>query len=205
MSIWWRDTYKIFIHVAVFVFLFLARVRFWKSKSITEVIQSRYSKNTVKRICKLEQLDYHLRKAELHLQFLCKYDYSNLISNFLNLRLSNSHLKYSSTYRDCHLNLLREEIRLKKSTWRSLQKEFSSLKVTLQSELNLIDFAHFSTLFFWITNKILKSKCSIQHKNVYKLLQGSKTENDPEKAIFNFSKYVLSDIFFPSFFSKNFT
>ena len=77
--------------------------------------------------------------------------------------------------------------------------------MTLQSELNLIDFARFSTLFFWINDKILKSKSSIQQKNVYKLLQGSKTENDPEKAIFNFSKYVLSDIFFPSFFCKNFT
>ena len=96
MSIWWRDTYKIFKYVAVFVFLFLAGVRFWKSKSITEVIQSRYGKNTVKRICKLEQLDYHLRKAELHLQFLCKYDYSNLISNFwifvCQIVISNIHL-----------------------------------------------------------------------------------------------------------------
>ena len=36
--------------------------------------------------------------------------------NFLNLRLANSHLKYLSTYRLCQLNLLREEIRLKKST-----------------------------------------------------------------------------------------
>ena len=52
------------IHVAVFVFLFLARIRFPKSKSITEVIRSRYSENTVKRIRKLEKLDYRFRKAE---------------------------------------------------------------------------------------------------------------------------------------------
>ena len=89
---------------------------------------------------------------------------------------------------------LREEIRQKKSTLRSLQKEFSSLKVSLQNELNLIDFAHFSTLFFGINDKILKSKSSVQQKKFYKLLQESKIENDPEKVIFNFSKYVLSDI-----------
>ena len=125
-----------FIHVAVIVFLFLARVRFPKSKSIAEVIRSRYSENTVKRIRKLEKLDYRLRKTELDLQFLCKCDHNNVIPNFLNFRLANSHLKYSSTYRLCQLNLLREEIRQKKSTLRNLQKEFSSLKVSLQNELN---------------------------------------------------------------------
>ena len=61
-----------------------------------------------------------------------------------------------------------------------------------QSELNLIDFAHVSTLFFGINNKILKSKSSVQQKKFYKLLQESKIENYPEKVIFNFSKYVLS-------------
>ena len=183
-----------FIQVAVIVFLFLARVRFPKPKSIAEVILSRYSENTVKRIRKLEKCDYCLRKAELDLQFLCKCDDSYVIPNFLNFRLANSHLKYSSTYRLCQLNLLREEIRQKKSTLRNLQKEFSSLKVSLQNELNLIDFAHVSTLFFGINDKILKSKSSVQQKKFYKLLQESKTEKDPEKVIFNFSKYVFSNI-----------
>ena len=103
-----------------FPLLFLARVRFPKSKSIAEVIRSRYSENTVKRIRKLEKFDYRLGKAELDLQFLCKCDDSNVIPNFLNFRLPNSHFNYSSTYRLCHLNLLREEIRQKKSTLRTL-------------------------------------------------------------------------------------
>ena len=76
-------TNKMFIHVAVFAFLFLAGVRFLKSKSIAEVIQSRYCENTVKRIQKLEQLNYCLRKAELDLHFLSKCDNSNVIPNFL--------------------------------------------------------------------------------------------------------------------------
>ena len=65
-----------------FPLLFLARVRFPKSKSIAEVIRSRYSENTVKRIRKLEKFDYRLGKAELDLQFLCKCDDSNVIPNF---------------------------------------------------------------------------------------------------------------------------
>ena len=183
-----------FIQVAVIVFLCLARVRFPKPKSIAELIRSRSSENTAKRILKLEKLDYRLRKEELDLQCLCKSDNSNVIPNFLNFRLANSHLKYSSTYRLYQLNLLKEEIRQKKSTLRSLHIEFSSLKVYLRNELNLIDFAHVSTLFFEINDNILKSKSLAQQKKFYKLLQESKIENNPEKVIFKFSKYAFSDI-----------
>ena len=66
--------------------------------------------------------------------------------------------------------------------------------MSLQNELNLIDFAHVSTLFFRINDKILKSKSSVQQKKFYKLLQKSKTEKNPEKVILNFSKHVFSDI-----------
>ena len=89
---------------------------------------------------------------------------------------------------------MREKIRQKTFTLRSLQKEFSSPKVSLKNELNLIDFVHVSNLFFGINDKILKSKSSVQQKNFYKLLQESKIENNPEKVIFNFSKYVFSNI-----------
>ena len=60
------------MRVAVIVFSFLARVRFPKSQSIAEVIRARYNENTVKRIRKLEKLNYRLGKAELDLEFLCK-------------------------------------------------------------------------------------------------------------------------------------
>ena len=45
--------------------------------------------------------------------------------------LVNSHYKYSSAYKFCQPNLLREEIRQKRSTVRILQKGFRSLKVIL--------------------------------------------------------------------------
>ena len=64
----------------------------------------------------------------------------------------------------------------------------------LQNELNLIDFAHVSTLFFGINDKSLKSKRSVQQKKIYKFLEESKTENNHEKGFLNFSMYVLSDV-----------
>ena len=40
----------------------------------------------------------------------------------------------------------------------------------------------------------MKSKGLLQQKKLYKLLQESKNENNLEKLIFNFFKYVLSDM-----------
>ena len=40
-----------------------------------------------------------------------------------------------------------------KNIVRTLLKEFSSLKVSLQNKLNLIDFAHVSTLFLKIDDR----------------------------------------------------
>ena len=40
---------------------------------------------------------------------------------------------------------------------------------------------------------ILKSESLVQQKIFYKLVQENKMEGDPEKHIFNFSKYELSD------------
>ena len=91
------------------------------------------------------------------------------------------------------IKFIEERNSSEKSTVRILQKELTSLKASLQNELNLIDFVHISTLFFGINDKVLKSKSLVQQKILYKLVQENKMESDPEKNIFNFSKYELSN------------
>ena len=108
--------------VATIVFLFLIRLRFPKSKSISDILRSRYSQSTLKRIRKVGKLDYRLRKAELDLEFSLRCRDSNVMPNFLNCRVSSHYLKASLTYRQYQLKLLQEEIRHKKSDIRVLKK-----------------------------------------------------------------------------------
>ena len=180
-----------FIHVAVFVFLFLARVRFPKSKSIAEVIRSRYSENTVKRIWKLEKLDYCLCKAELDRQFLCKCVDNNVMPNFLNFRLENSHLKYSSTYRLCHLNLLREEMRQKKSALRSLQKEFSSLKVSLQVILSWLILLTSAIFPSELMTRFWNQKVEFNRKSSINFYRKARLKTIPKKLFLAFPSMYL--------------
>ena len=54
-----------FIRVAAVVFLFLIRLRFPQSKSVSQIMGSRYDDTTIKRLQKFNKLDYRFRKAEL--------------------------------------------------------------------------------------------------------------------------------------------
>ena len=128
--------------VAAIVFLFLIRLRFPHSKSLSQIIRRRYGDKIIKRLRKFEKIDYRLRKAELDLKFLVKCRDNNVIPKFLNFRLDNRSLRFSLTYPDCQSNLLLKEIRRKKSNVIVLKKEFGNLRSFLQQQTNSIDFVH---------------------------------------------------------------
>ena len=69
--------------VTAIVFLFLIRLRFPQSKSLSHIIRRRYGDNIIKRLRKFEKIDYRLRKAELNLEFLVKCRDDNVIPKFL--------------------------------------------------------------------------------------------------------------------------
>ena len=116
--------------VAAIVFLFLIRLRFPQSKSVSQ-IRRRYRDKMIKRL----QKD-HLRRVELDWEFLVKCRDNKVIPKFLNFHLINKSLRFSLTYAHCQSNFLLEETRLKKSNVRDLTKEFDNLCSSLQQQIN---------------------------------------------------------------------
>ena len=100
-----------FMKVAAIVFLFLIRLRFPQSKSLSQIIRRRYGDKIIERFRKFEKTDYRLRKAELDLEFLVKCKDNNVIPKFLNFRLAKTSLRFSLAYVHCQSNLLLEEIK----------------------------------------------------------------------------------------------
>ena len=72
----------------MFLFLFLARIRFPRTKSIAAIIRSAYGDKILKMVRKLEKLDFKLRKSKPDIKFLCKCE-NNVIPNFLCFRTAN--------------------------------------------------------------------------------------------------------------------
>ena len=182
-----------FMKVAAIVFLSLIGLRFPHSKSLSQIIRRGYGDKSIKRLCKFEKIDFRLRKAELDLEFLVKCRDNNVIPKFFNFRLANRSLRFSLTYAHCQPNLLLEEIRLKKSNVRVLKKEFENLRSSLQQQINSIDFSYICSKFLKIKDLRLKSNSVVQQKKFCNLLKEKRSMQNPEKVIFNFSKYALSD------------
>ena len=160
---------------------------------MSQIITRRYGDKIIKRLRKFEKIDYRLRKAELDLEFLVKCKDNKVIPMFSNFRLANRCLISSLTYTHCPSNLLLEEIRLKKSNVIVLQKEFDNLRSSLQQQISSIDFAHTGSKFLKINDLKLKSNSVVQQKKFCNLLKEKRSTQNPEKVIFNFPKYVLSD------------
>ena len=151
-----------FIRAATLVFLFLARIRFPKTESISSIIRRRYADKVLREVRQFEKLNYKLRKVQLDLDFLCICKDSDVIAKLLNFRLINKKLQDSVTYKNCQRNLLITEINLKKSRLMVLKKKFYLLHSELKSVLNGIDFAYVCSLFLSGNDVILKSHDSIK-------------------------------------------
>ena len=148
----------------------------------------------VKDIRKFEKIDLALRKCKVDLLFLEACLENQVIPKFLNFRVSNLHLKTSRVYCACHLKLLREEIALKRSRMKTLEKDFNTRKRKSGGTLGIIVYPHVCCLFLNKNDKKLKNKQDINSKKLFKLgIDSSKTSYDPEKVIFNYSSHVLTE------------
>ena len=181
------------LRVLTYVFLFLIRTRFPQQKSITDIIRSRYGRDTVKLIRKFEKLDFRFRKAQLGLDFLEYCQRNELIPNFLFFKLANRKLQGFEAYRQCQTRFLNEEITQKKSNIRQLTNEFSSCKTEVYESLNYIDFTHICSLFLTSNDNTLKKHKQIQDRKIFILARSQSPKDNPDQVIFNFSNCNLSE------------
>ena len=106
------------------VCLFIVRLRFPVNKPISANIRSRYGGTVLKQVRRFERVDFKIRKVLLDITFLESCASNNVNPNFLRFRTSNSRLQNSTSYEDCQILLLQEEISIKNAQLDNLKKEF---------------------------------------------------------------------------------
>ena len=78
--------------VFAYVLLFVIKCRFPTNKSVADIIRRRYDENTLRKIRRLEKLDYKLRKCILDAEFLQICLDNDLVPNFLKFKVTNTAL-----------------------------------------------------------------------------------------------------------------
>ena len=95
---------------ASIIFLFLVCLRFPNHLSTIQVIRKRCGEDIVKKVRQCEKLDLKYRKMLLDLDFLDNCLKNNTTPKFVQFRVSNSGLRSSSTYKQCHIKLIKQEV-----------------------------------------------------------------------------------------------
>ena len=186
---------KLAFRVVVLFVLAVTRFRFPRNLSIPAVIRRRYGAEVLKLSRKFERTDRQVRKAELDFSFLEKCVELQVIPKFLRFRVSNEHLRNSSTYGDCQFNLLNEEIDHKKLSIDTLRGKLKSIKEELQIAMNCIDYSHVLSSFLQSNDRFILEHIDIQDRKLCNLIKNNKGfKIDPLKVIHNFSNYPLSDL-----------
>ena len=91
--------------------------------------------------------------------------------------------------------VLKEEIKTKSSIISKQKKYFEIVRNSIKQTVSLFDFTYLSCLFLaWITRKLVEIK-QVHSKKLHVLgKDNSIGAHDPDKVIFNYSSYKLSDI-----------
>ena len=124
---------------------------------------------------------------------------TNLIPKFLQFKLRNRHLHNSVVYRKCQIKLLEERIKAKRKRINVVEKDTKRIKEELQGTLSCLDFSYICSLFLIANDKSNLHLDNIQKRKLKNLLEVLLKEvindsHDPNKVIFNFSSYELSDV-----------
>ena len=134
----------------------------------------------------------------MDLDFLISCRKNSVFPKFLQFKVSNKQLRASKAYISCQKRLLNQEINNKQKTVKSLQQRVIVVKNSLNCKMSCIDYIYICNTFLVSNHKnILKVK-ETQDKKLCNLVlrnmgNNSDTCQDPDKVIFNFSSYNLSD------------
>ena len=130
----------------MFIVWFLIQLRF----SSRKIIHKCYGSDTVKKLRKFKKLDYKVHKNQGDLEFLKLCQENGLTPMFLNLRLTNSNLCYSNSYKQCQSLLLKEKIKSKVSILVRQKKEFDKVKSQPYNQRCKYLIVHMFGVYFWL-------------------------------------------------------
>ena len=128
-----------FLTLLVLVFI---RLNFPEGSSIAAIIRKRYGDEILKEVRHFEKLDKRCRKLRLDFDFIESCILNDVIPKFVRFKVVNCNLKNSDVYRTCQINLLNEELRIKKRLLEEKELGRSYLYDKLSGSISYLDYIH---------------------------------------------------------------
>ena len=99
------STFKMF-STLIYVYLFIMKIRFPKSRPISTTIKNRYGPNTLNIFRRYEKINLKTQKSILDMEFLTRCQIYDIMPKFLFFKLYNKNLHNSNMYKQMQRKLL---------------------------------------------------------------------------------------------------
>ena len=173
---------------------FLIKIRYGKNRNPIDILRQRYDGNAVQIFRKYEKFRKKLRKSELDFDFLQSCKAYGIIPKFLKFKLYDPRLHRTEMYNDMQNALLEREISVKIRQMEDNKEKCAAAKNELRSMLSVLDFHWFSLKVESGIDKYASEVKRIHEKKLTVLGAHLKLASvDPNKCIFNYSSYQLSE------------
>ena len=177
----------------LFVVLFLIKLRFPKSRPISDIITKRYGRTALKIFRSLQNTLYKKAKCELDHKFLITCKSYNVKPKFLNFKLYRNGLRKSKTYQNFQSKLLNMEINDKSKQLTLLDNKLADIEKKFNETFSYLDTI---CIKYFLKNHVTKFINKTQDIHKKKLLhlgiKNTLSPITPEKVLFNYSDVDLS-------------
>ena len=173
--------------------LFILKLRFPRSRPITDTITRRYGRCTLQLFRKIEKCIFKVKKTEEDLKFLntC-YEYRT-IPNFIKFKVYTKRFHNTRTYHSWQFKLLDFELRSQTRRKNILVSQLSDLRNELRNKVSFLDFKCLTCVLDSNVEKKLVDVRLIHIRKLKNLGIDISKKIDCNKVIFNLSNRILTD------------
>ena len=168
--------------------------RFPKNIPISNIIRTRYGQEILTKFRSWESKQKKLSKTRLDLNFSTSCKAHKIVPNFLKFKLYKKCLHNTQMYREFQQTLLDNEIETKKKRLSELTTLCNEIKAAMQQRIPVVDFEALSFYTRGRTEKLERRTEEVHERKLQSMGARLRLSScEPDKVVFNFSNYVLSE------------
>lgn len=176
--------------VFALILLFLLKIRYPRGQPATQIVLTKYGRETLKTYRVLENNHYKIRKLNLDIEFLSTCQAYDKTPKFLQFKVYSYDFRKTKKYRNWQTHLLVREITCQKRKLKTVRENYERNIVSFKNSISLLDYWLFMSKIAVHTRNVCKEVKNTHERKLKNL--GILPLNWNEECVHNYSDRVLT-------------
>lgn len=125
------------------ILLFLLKIRYPGGQPVTDIVYTKYGRETLKIYRQVERQHYKAQKISLDITFLSTCLAYDRYPKFLQFKVYSNEFRNTTKYKKWQLELLNRELKLQRNRLKTAKHDYEKCKDSLKNSVSLLDFWFF--------------------------------------------------------------